>query len=160
MAANCSKASSICQSPERSFSAFYPICKTKEMSTTKSYVTHETKHFICFYLGQVAILVLKSEWDSFYEWSIEVICFLWKIILCYLFSRFVSSSKWDIFCIAMPERPPSATQMKSDSMDLMAAVPSWETYNLLSDLLEESVDLDQTAGICVSDFRHHELISP
>ena len=26
-----------------------------------SYVTHETKHFIYFYLGQVAILLFKSE---------------------------------------------------------------------------------------------------
>lgn len=25
-----------------------------------SYVTHETKHFICFYLGEVAILLFKS----------------------------------------------------------------------------------------------------
>ena len=28
-----------------------------------SYVTHETKHFIYFYLGQVAILLFKSGWD-------------------------------------------------------------------------------------------------
>jgi len=27
-----------------------------------SYVTHETKHFIYFYLGQVAILLYKSGW--------------------------------------------------------------------------------------------------
>lgn len=27
-----------------------------------SYVTHETKHFIYFYLGQVAILLFKSGW--------------------------------------------------------------------------------------------------
>lgn len=29
-----------------------------------SYVTHETKHFIYFYLGQVAILLFKSGWVS------------------------------------------------------------------------------------------------
>lgn len=29
-----------------------------------SYVTHETKHFIYFYLGQVAILLFKSGWDG------------------------------------------------------------------------------------------------
>lgn len=29
-----------------------------------SYVTHETKHFIYFYLGQVAILLFKSGWRA------------------------------------------------------------------------------------------------
>ena len=29
-----------------------------------SYVTHETKHFIYFYLGQVAILLFKSGWAN------------------------------------------------------------------------------------------------
>ena len=29
-----------------------------------SYVTHETKHFIYFYLGQVAILLFKSGWET------------------------------------------------------------------------------------------------
>lgn len=29
-----------------------------------SYVTHETKHFIYFYLGQVAILLFKSGWGD------------------------------------------------------------------------------------------------
>lgn len=29
-----------------------------------SYVTHETKHFIYFYLGQVAILLFKSGWEG------------------------------------------------------------------------------------------------
>jgi len=29
-----------------------------------SYVTHETKNFIYFYLGQVAILLFKSGWVS------------------------------------------------------------------------------------------------
>ena len=28
-----------------------------------SYVTHETKHFIYFYLGQVAVLLFKSGWE-------------------------------------------------------------------------------------------------
>ena len=27
-----------------------------------SYVTHETKHFIYFYLGQIAVLLFKSGW--------------------------------------------------------------------------------------------------
>ena len=29
-----------------------------------SYVTHETKHFIYFYLGQVAVLLFKSGWKQ------------------------------------------------------------------------------------------------
>lgn len=29
-----------------------------------SYVTHETKHFIYFYMGQVAVLLFKSGWTS------------------------------------------------------------------------------------------------
>ena len=29
-----------------------------------SYVTHETKHFIYFYMGQVAILLFKSGWSQ------------------------------------------------------------------------------------------------
>ena len=29
-----------------------------------SYVTHETKHFIYFYMGQVAVLLFKSGWSS------------------------------------------------------------------------------------------------
>ena len=33
-----------------------------------SYVTHETKHFIYFYLGQVAILLFKSGWGC--PWAI------------------------------------------------------------------------------------------
>ena len=32
-----------------------------------SYVTHETKHFIYFYLGQVAILLFKSGWARKYR---------------------------------------------------------------------------------------------
>ena len=31
-----------------------------------SYVTHETKHFIYFYMGQVAVLLFKSGWKT---WS-------------------------------------------------------------------------------------------
>ena len=30
-----------------------------------SYVTHETKHFIYFYMGQVAVLLFKSGWPHF-----------------------------------------------------------------------------------------------
>lgn len=33
-----------------------------------SYVTHETKHFIYFYLGQVAILLFKSGWGNAFSW--------------------------------------------------------------------------------------------
>ena len=29
-----------------------------------SYITHETKHFIYFYLGQVAVLLFKSGWSG------------------------------------------------------------------------------------------------
>lgn len=36
-----------------------------------SYVTHETKHFIYFYLGQVAILLFKSGWEvSDWYWGV------------------------------------------------------------------------------------------
>jgi dynein light chain LC8-type len=35
-------------------------CLWFALSTPGSYVTHETKHFIYFYLGQVAILLFKS----------------------------------------------------------------------------------------------------
>lgn len=38
-----------------------------------SYVTHETKHFIYFYLGQVAILLFKSGWD------VSDVC--WEVVL-------------------------------------------------------------------------------
>jgi len=34
-----------------------------------SYVTHETKHFIYFYLGQVAILLFKSGWTINTLWQ-------------------------------------------------------------------------------------------
>jgi hypothetical protein len=30
-------------------------------------VTHETKHFIYFYLGQVAILLFKSGWFPLFQ---------------------------------------------------------------------------------------------
>ena len=32
-----------------------------------SYVTHETRHFIYFYLGQVAILLFKSGWALYLQ---------------------------------------------------------------------------------------------
>jgi len=39
-----------------------------------SYVTHETKHFIYFYLGQVAILLFKSGWNYVGDgWEVEAI---------------------------------------------------------------------------------------
>jgi len=34
-----------------------------------SYVTHETKHFIYFYIGQVAVLLFKSGWEINIEWA-------------------------------------------------------------------------------------------
>jgi len=36
-----------------------------------SYVTHETKHFIYFYLGQVAILLFKSGWKVIADWTLQ-----------------------------------------------------------------------------------------
>ena len=36
-----------------------------------SYITHETKHFIYFYLGQVAVLLFKSGWNTIYACSRE-----------------------------------------------------------------------------------------
>ena len=36
-----------------------------------SYVTHETKHFIYFYLGQVAILLFKSGWADLLSYWLE-----------------------------------------------------------------------------------------
>ena len=38
-----------------------------------SYVTHETKHFIYFYLGQVAILLFKSGWEGSIRSFIKII---------------------------------------------------------------------------------------
>ena len=59
-----------------------------------SYVTHETKHFIYFYMGQVAVLLFKSGWASM-VWShssplfIQNFRWIWKrrvipSILCIL----------------------------------------------------------------------------
>ena len=54
-----------------------------------SYVTHETKHFIYFYLGQVAILLFKSGWeDKRNEISLQTMRF---------WTRYVSM----IFCNAL-----------------------------------------------------------
>ena len=36
-----------------------------------SYVTHETKHFIYFYMGQVAVLLFKSGWPMIFISSID-----------------------------------------------------------------------------------------
>ena len=39
------------------------LCRPQEVTgrgIPRSYVTHETKHFIYFYLGQVAVLLFKS----------------------------------------------------------------------------------------------------
>ena len=38
-----------------------------------SYVTHETKHFIYFYLGQVAILLFKSGWTA------DIVSVIWHV---------------------------------------------------------------------------------
>ena len=38
-----------------------------------SYVTHETKHFIYFYLGQVAVLLFKSGWSEMFNGGIPII---------------------------------------------------------------------------------------
>lgn len=41
-----------------------------------SYVTHETKNFIYFYMGQIAILLFKSGWFIFlnYQYKLLQIC--------------------------------------------------------------------------------------
>ena len=49
-----------------------------------SYVTHETKHFIYFYLGQVAILLFKSGWSQ-KKWK------LWRYS-----KSFSKSIQWNI----------------------------------------------------------------
>ena len=43
-----------------------------------SYVTHETKHFIYFYLGQVAVLLFKSGWTTT---LLILLHFLWTFLL-------------------------------------------------------------------------------
>ena len=40
-----------------------------------SYITHETKHFLYFYLGQVAILLFKSGWWLFFKLRSLRVCF-------------------------------------------------------------------------------------
>ena len=55
-----------------------------------SYVTHETKHFIYFYLGQVAILLFKSGWE---DYAMKFHCLPWDFELGMF--RFV-------FCNALP----------------------------------------------------------
>ena len=37
-----------------------------------SYVTHETKHFIYFYMGQVAVLLFKSGWKPWSQSSSDI----------------------------------------------------------------------------------------
>ena len=50
-----------------------------------SYVTHETKHFIYFYMGQVAILLFKSGWAFTYVIFINllIIRLIYCIFACY-----------------------------------------------------------------------------
>ena len=55
-----------------------------------SYVTHETKHFIYFYLGQIAVLLFKSGqiFDLYYYYSIWMnlnIIFLFLIFIYFSF---------------------------------------------------------------------------
>lgn len=60
-----------------------------------SYVTHETKHFIYFYLGQVAILLFKSGWAQ-EEMPGNAACFPpfdWLMIRCDLL-QFLSRFGW------------------------------------------------------------------
>lgn len=45
-----------------------------------SYVTHETKHFIYFYMGQVAILLFKSGWAFTYVIFINLLII--RLIYC------------------------------------------------------------------------------
>lgn len=55
-----------------------------------SYVTHETKHFIYFYMGQVAILLFKSGWVNISkEMIFNNISLLFTKLINYLFSNLV-----------------------------------------------------------------------
>ena len=60
-----------------------------------SYVTHETKHFIYFYLGQVAILLFKSGWAS--KLTIIVVVRLWK----HVFLKFCAFCKYEILVLSL-----------------------------------------------------------
>ena len=44
------------------FEHYISILNSLNRRNFGSYVTHETKHFIYFYLGQIAILLFKSGW--------------------------------------------------------------------------------------------------
>ena len=55
-----------------------------------SYVTHETKHFIYFYMGQVAVLLFKSGWN----WSQSPLTFPYP---CYRFHNI-----WNCFVTFQP----------------------------------------------------------
>lgn len=62
-----------------------------------SYVTHETKHFIYFYLGQVAILLFKSGWklDTVYHLSLRLQNNQQSLysLICYLYV-FMATISW------------------------------------------------------------------
>jgi NhaP-type Na+/H+ or K+/H+ antiporter len=47
-------------------------------------VTHETKHFIYFYLGQVAVLLFKSGWDMDLKKTKHVLRRYIILVLCTL----------------------------------------------------------------------------
>ena len=56
-----------------------------------SYVTHETKHFIYFYMGQVAVLLFKSGWEK--EFHIFIIFSYMKLV--------IGSPSYDIYYIKL-----------------------------------------------------------
>ena len=68
-----------------------------------SYVTHETKHFIYFYLGQVAILLFKSGWWTIRRGYIYLQMCFFSIYYCYLIIKQIfgilifSSSRKQVF---------------------------------------------------------------
>ena len=64
-----------------------------------SYVTHETKHFIYFYLGQVAILLFKSGWNwkiliYWYASSCFTECCCWTTNLHHTTNFVISAINW------------------------------------------------------------------
>ena len=53
-----------------------------------SYVTHETKHFIYFYMGQVAVLLFKSGWSPHPHETQTKYFWKWKLLhLSFLFAK-------------------------------------------------------------------------
>ncbi|XP_048237321.1 uncharacterized protein LOC124119367 [Haliotis rufescens] len=75
-----------------------------------SYVTHETKHFIYFYLGQVAILLFKSG----------------NVMFCLLYFRIMTERK------AVIKNADMSEDMQQDAVDCSTA--ALEKYNIEKDI--------------------------